>query len=103
MFPCGEKLISAHIKIPFGDMMPYDNIEELPSNVRNPLPKEAQKIFKEAFNNAWERYKDMEDRRDDTTREEAAMKVAWSAVKRSYHKNDQGKWVRKDFTSRRSG
>lgn len=75
--------------------MPYDTVKELPENVRNVLPKKAQEIYKAAFNNAWEQYKDPEDRRGDQSREETAHKVAWSAVKESYEKID-GKWQKKE-------
>ncbi len=74
--------------------MPYDSIEELPNQVRNALPKNAQKIFKEAFNNAWDQYRDPEKRRGDASQEEVANRVAWSAVKKKYEKkNDE--WVKK--------
>jgi len=72
--------------------MPYNNISELPDNVSNVLPKHAQEIYKEAFNNAWDEYKHPSDRRDDAGREEVAHRVAWAAVKKSYHKGDDGHW-----------
>jgi len=74
--------------------MPYDRIGELPDKVRNTLPKEAQEIFKEAFNNAWYQYKDPEKRKGDSTQEEVANRVAWSAVKNKY-KKENDKWVKK--------
>jgi len=61
--------------------MPYDTLEELPENVKNVLPKQAQEIYKEAYNSAWDHYDDPQDRRDDQSREETAHKVAWSAVR----------------------
>jgi cation transport regulator len=73
--------------------MPYDSITDLPDSVRNNLPKHAQEIYKEAFNNAWEQYADPEDRRGSASREEVAHKVAWSAVKQMYEKRN-GRWVR---------
>ncbi len=73
--------------------MPYDSITDLPDSVRNNLPKHAQEIYKEAFNNAWEQYADPEDRRGNASREEVAHKVAWSAVKQMYEKRN-GRWVR---------
>jgi cation transport regulator len=76
--------------------MPYDQISDLPDSVRDNLPKHAQEIFKEAYNNAWDQYSDPEDRRGDASREETANRVAWSAVKDEYEKNDDGKWVRQD-------
>jgi cation transport regulator len=74
--------------------MPYDTLEELPENVKNVLPKQAQEIYKEAYNSAWDHYDDPQDRRDDQSREETAHKVAWSAVKEIYEKKD-GKWQKK--------
>lgn len=76
--------------------MPYDDTKELPKGVSDNLPQHAQSIYKEAFNSAWDQYKDPEDRRGDDDREETAHKVAWSAVKEVYEKNDRGKWVKKD-------
>jgi len=75
--------------------MPYSQISELPDSVRDNLPKHAQEIFKEAYNNAWDEYAKPEDRRGDASREETANRVAWSAVKNDYQKKD-GKWVKKD-------
>lgn len=73
--------------------MPYKSNDELPDSVRNNLPKHAQDIYRKAFNSAWEEYKNPEDRRGDDSREEVAHKVAWSAVKKEYHKEGD-KWVK---------
>jgi len=72
--------------------MPYNSNRELPNSVQNVLPEHAQDIYRESFNNAWEQYADPKERRGDTSREETARKVAWSAVKEKYTKKD-GKWV----------
>ena len=72
--------------------MPYDRISELPGSVRDHVPKHAQEIYKEAFNNAWNEYKDPDDRRGDASREETAHKVAWAAVKDKYEKGGDGDW-----------
>jgi cation transport regulator len=66
--------------------MPYGVNADLPDSVRHHLPAAAQTIYREAFNHAWETY------RDDSRREEIAHRVAWSAVKRSYVK-DGDMWV----------
>jgi cation transport regulator len=76
--------------------MPYNKLSELPESVKDNLPKHAQEIYKSAFNSAWEEYKDPSDRRDDASREEAAHKVAWAAVKQKYEKEENGRWVEKD-------
>lgn len=75
--------------------MPYENLSDLPDPVKNNLPKHAQEIYKEAYNSAWDEYKDPDDRRDDSSREEVSHKVAWSAVKQKYEKSN-GKWVEKE-------
>ncbi|WP_368316093.1 putative cation transport regulator ChaB [Escherichia coli] len=60
--------------------MPYKTKSDLPESVKHVLPSHAQDIYKEAFNSAWDQYKDKEDRRDDASREETAHKVAWAAA-----------------------
>ncbi|WP_262690153.1 putative cation transport regulator ChaB [Kordiimonas aestuarii] len=74
--------------------MPYTSVQELPDQVKDNLPKHAQEIYKEAFNSAWDDYKDPDDRRGDASREEVSHKVAWAAVKEKYEKTD-GNWQRK--------
>ena len=54
--------------------------------MKDNLPHHAQEIFKEAFNSATEEY----------DKEETAFKVAWSAVKQKYEKNDSDEWVKKE-------
>lgn len=73
--------------------MPYDHNSDLPDNVRSNLPAHGQEIYRKAFNSAWDQYKQPEDRKSDADREETAHKVAWSAVKNEYHKQDD-KWVK---------
>ncbi len=74
--------------------MPYDSISDLPSSVRDSLPKGAQQIYRKAFNDAWGEYSDSESRKGDASREETAHKVAWSAVKKQYEKKGDH-WVEK--------
>lgn len=64
--------------------MPYSSNAELPEEVKK-LPSGAQTIFRKAFNSAEKQYDS----------EEKAFKVAWSAVKKKYEKNDDGEWVKK--------
>ncbi|GAB1420041.1 putative cation transport regulator ChaB [Anaerolineales bacterium] len=76
--------------------MPYKNLNDLPDGVRDHLPEHGQEIYKEAYNSAWDEYKDPKDRRGDASREETAHRVAWSAVKQVYEKDEtSGKWVKK--------
>ncbi len=67
----------------------------VPSRYRDKLPTHAQKIFIEAFNNAWDQYADKSKRRGNDTREAVASKVAWKAVETKYEKGDDEKWHRK--------
>ncbi|MCW5875194.1 MAG: ChaB family protein [Anaerolineales bacterium] len=65
--------------------MPYDYISDLPKGVRDNLPVHAQEIYLAAFNNALEQYGGDED---------AARRVAWSAVKKGGYEKDEatGNW-----------
>lgn len=67
--------------------MPYKSAAELPKGVRDNLPDHAQEIYMAAFNNAWQEYGHDEER---------AHRVAWSAVKETYEKDDtSGRWIKK--------
>ncbi|MGA7323712.1 MAG: ChaB family protein [Rhodomicrobium sp.] len=66
--------------------MPYEFNEDLPPSVLNHLPRHAQDIYREAFNNAYRQHA------LDPRQEEAAHRIAWAAVKRSYVKNGE-EWV----------
>jgi cation transport regulator len=69
--------------------MPYRTNADLPPAVRRHLPPpHAQDIYREAFNHAFEAHA------GDPRREEAAHRIAWAAVKRSYVKVGD-KWVPK--------
>lgn len=65
--------------------MPYKSTSDLPESVREHLPEHAQDIFRAAFNSAWDEYGKDEPR---------AFRVAWGAVEREYHKDEEGRWVR---------
>lgn len=60
--------------------MPYATNSDLPPPVRHVLPRHAQNIYREAFNHAFAAHA------TDPRREEAAHRIAWAAVKRSYVK-----------------
>lgn len=64
--------------------MPYRSVDRLPESVRHVLPKAAQEIYMKAFNAAYKEYDD----------ETVVHKVAWSAVKKKFHRSDTGKWVK---------
>lgn len=60
--------------------MPYHANSDLPPALRQHLPDHAQDIYREAFNHAWTDYA------GEGRQEEAAHRIAWAAVKRSYVK-----------------
>jgi cation transport regulator len=60
--------------------MPYHVNADLPPSVRAHLPEHAQDIYRATFNHTWA------DHADDPRQEEAAHRIAWAAVKRSYVK-----------------
>jgi cation transport regulator len=60
--------------------MPYPTNADLPPSVRSHLPEHAQDIYREAFNHAFA------DHAGESRQEEAAHRIAWAAVKRSYVK-----------------
>jgi len=60
--------------------MPYATNTDLPPSVRTHLPAHAQDVYREAFNHAWAAHQ------GDVRQEEAAHRIAWAAVKRSYVK-----------------
>jgi cation transport regulator len=69
--------------------MPYARNQDLPENLQRILPPHAQDIYREAFNHAHEAYA------GDARREEAAHRIAWAAVKRSYVKTGEG-WLKRE-------
>ncbi len=75
--------------------MPYQSIMDLPPALKEHLPIHAQEIYLNAFNNAWEHYKEPEKRRLTSSREETAHKVAWAAVKKKYVKK-QTHWIERE-------
>jgi cation transport regulator len=66
--------------------MPYRTNDDLPPQVQKHLPGHAQDIYREAFNRAFAVHV------SDPRQEEAAHRIAWAAVKRTYVK-DGDEWV----------
>jgi cation transport regulator len=68
-------------------IVPYRTNADLPASIQSHLPAHAQDIFRAAFNHAFAAHS------GDPRQEEAAHRIAWAAVKRSYVKTPDG-WVR---------
>ena len=69
--------------------MPYRRNDDLPSSVKRHLPPHAQDIYRAAFNHAFG------DHAGDPRQEEAAHRIAWAAVKRSYVKTGES-WTERE-------
>ena len=69
-----------------GHAMPYRSNSDLPPSVQAHLPPHAQDIYREAFNHVFAAHM------GDPRQEEAAHRIAWAAVKRSYVKVG-GSWI----------
>jgi len=67
--------------------MPYPSLADLPSSVKDALPKHGQEIFRAAFNSAYDGT--CADRED---RDACSNAIAWSAVGQKYKKTDD-KWI----------
>ncbi len=65
--------------------MPYNQIDELPQDIKQQLPEHAQQIFFAAFNAA----------QDNGMSEDGARDVAWNSVKNEYEPSNGGQWHRK--------
>jgi len=72
--------------------MPYDFNSDLPISVQRHLPAHAQDIYRESFNHAFAAHA------GDPRQEEAAHRIAWAAVKRSYVKEGDT-WVPREHAS----
>jgi cation transport regulator len=66
--------------------MPYPMNADLPISVRAHLPEHAQDVYREAFNHAYAAHA------GESRQEEAAHRIAWAVVKRSYVKVGD-RWV----------
>lgn len=70
--------------------MPYRRLEDLPSNVVDPLPKAAQKMWLEAFNSAFSTCTNSGKSSRDC--EDVARIAAWVKIKTKYKKGPDGNW-----------
>lgn len=68
----------------------YESIEELTDTMRDTLPEEAQKIYVEAYNEAWEDY---DPEKTQMSQDAAANRAGWAAVKQDFTQDEETrKW-----------
>jgi cation transport regulator len=63
--------------------MTYQQLEDLPQEVTEKLPKHGQQLFMAAYNAVL----------DNGMNERNATKVAWDSVKNSYQEDKDGNWI----------
>ena len=77
-------------------MPAYDTIEELPEEIRRHLPLEAQRIYLDAYNQAWEEHDRLRQHRQESLSPESlAEEIAWAAVQTRFYRGDNGSWHRR--------
>ncbi|NCP62933.1 MAG: cation transport regulator ChaB [Alphaproteobacteria bacterium] len=77
--------------------MVYARNSDLPDAIKLHLPLHAQDIYREAFNRAWEHYRNPKKRRDpDEPLEVVCHKISWAAVKEKYYRGQDGNWLKRD-------
>jgi cation transport regulator len=78
-------------------LMPYKSISDLPFSIQHVLPVHAQEIYMSSYNNAHKQYFLKKNRRNPSDDlDTVCHKVAWTAVKQKYRKDNEGRWVAKE-------
>jgi cation transport regulator len=67
--------------------MSYETIDQLPTEIREQLPQDAQQIFVAAFKAA----------SSDGVDEDGAVQIAWNSVKNSFEQGKDNKWHHKQY------
>jgi len=65
--------------------MAYVSNENLPRELREILPAQAQTIYRETYNTEFELYED----------KNRADQMAWNAIRKEYEPQKNGSWIRK--------
>ncbi|MGJ3244874.1 MAG: ChaB family protein [Elainellaceae cyanobacterium] len=65
--------------------MAYEQLENLPQDVKEKLPNEGQQIFMTAYNSA----------ESNGMSSEKAAQIAWDTIKNDYEQGDDGTWHRR--------
>lgn len=73
-------------------MSKYENIQDLPNTIRDVLPEDAQEIYREVYNEAWEEHAE-EAEPGEQGRDSVAHRKAWAAMSQKYVKDEEtGRW-----------
>lgn len=71
--------------------MKYESLKDLPATITQVLPKDAQQAYLEAYNKAWDEYK--QEGTGDLSRHSIAHRQAWEFIERSFARDlNTSKW-----------
>jgi cation transport regulator ChaB len=75
--------------------MRYENQDDLPATLTHVLPDDAQKVYLETYNRAWDDYD--QETTDDMSRHSVAHRQAWATIEQVFERHpNSGNWQRKD-------
>lgn len=74
--------------------MSYEELPDLPANLRAELPRRAQEIYQAAYNRVYETSMASGEDHDAQSIAEKAHKAALLAVEMEYQKDEQNRWRR---------
>lgn len=78
-----------------GQNMLYKSREELPENIREALPEEAQNLYIKAYNSAYKDHQDSQ-RPAHVSLHQIANEQAWKVVGREWQKDtEHNVWIKK--------
>jgi cation transport regulator ChaB len=74
--------------------MRYENQKDLPETITHVLPDDAQKVYLEIYNRAWDEYD--QETIGDMDRHSVAHRQAWETIERTFERDpNSGAWQRK--------
>lgn len=72
--------------------MRYESIDDIPETLQDVLPKEAQEIYLDTYQHAWDGYS--EDEGGELSRDGVAHRQAMHAVRQEFVQHKDGQWHR---------
>jgi cation transport regulator ChaB len=74
--------------------MRYENQKGLPATMTHVLPDDAQKVYLETYNRAWDEYG--QETTGDMSRHSVAHRQAWATIEQGFERDpNSGTWQRK--------
>jgi cation transport regulator len=74
--------------------MRYENQKDLPATIMHVLPDDAQEVYLETYNRAWDEYD--QETTGDMSRHSVAHRQAWATIEQAFERDpNSGTWQRK--------